>query len=201
MYAFLSGEIAWIEEDALVVVREGIGLRIRVLPQVIADAHEGANIELYLHHLVREDAEQLVGFRSRDQERLFATLLDVSGVGPKVALALLSAHGADRIRRALVDGDEALLATASGVGRRLAARIVVELGERMARDSGAAQGGGPNGETPQSVDDRDLAAALRSLGFPGREARDLVETVNADSSLRGASLTERLRAALKERAG
>lgn len=199
MYAFFSGTVAWVEEDALVVVRDGLGLRIRVLPQVIEDAREGATIELYLHHLVREDAEQLVGFQSRDQERLFATLLDVSGVGPKVALALLAAHGADRIRRALVDGDEALLATAPGVGRRLAARIVVELGERMARDAGAAHDGG-TGRDPSHVEDRDLAAALRSLGFPSREARDLVDTVNADRTLRGASLTERLRAALKERA-
>ena len=95
MYAFFSGTVAWVEEDALVVVRDGLGLRIRVLPQVIEDAREGATIELYLHHLVREDAEQLVGFQSRDQERLFATLLDVSGVGPKVALALLAAHGAE----------------------------------------------------------------------------------------------------------
>lgn len=200
MYAFISGEIAWVEEDALVVVRDGLGLRIRVLPQVIADARDGATIDLYLHHLVREDAEQLVGFRSRDQERLFATLLDVSGVGPKVALALLSAHGADRIRRALVDGDEALLATASGVGRRLAARIVVELGERMARETAAAQSGRLSGDGPRSDEDRDLAAALRSLGFPSREARDLVATVNGDDALRGASLTDRLRAALKERA-
>mgnify|MGYP003347387841 FL=1 len=199
MYAYLSGKIAWVEEDALVVLRDGLGLRIRVLPQVIADAREGGEVELYLHHLVREDAEQLVGFRSRDQERLFATLLDVSGVGPKVALALLAAHGADRIRRALVDGDEALLATAPGVGRRLAARIVVELGERMARDAGAAHDRSTGGDTSHG-EDRDLAAALRSLGFPSREARDLVDTVHADRTLRGASLTERLRAALKERA-
>ena len=126
-------------------------------------------------------------------------LLDVSGVGPKVALALLSAHGADRIRHALIDGDEALLATAPGVGRRLAARIVVELGERMERNAGAAHDGG-TGRDPSHGEDRDLAAALRSLGFPSREARDLVDTVNADRTLRGASLTERLRAALKERA-
>lgn len=201
MYAFISGEIAWVEEDAIVVVRDGLGLRVRVVEQVLNRAREGAKIELFLNHLVREDAESLVGFESRDQERLFSTLLDVSGVGPKVALALLSSHGADRIRHALVDGDEALLATAPGVGRRLAARIVVELGERMARETAAARHGHTTEEaSTRSDEDRDLAAALRSLGFPSREARELVATVAADPSLRRASLADRLRAALKERA-
>lgn len=200
MYAYIAGEIAWVEEDALIVVSSGIGLRIRVLPQLLLTSSEGKKIELYLHHIVREDAEMLVGFESRDQERLFATLLDVSGVGPKVALALLSAHGADRIRHALIDGDEALLATAPGVGRRLAARIVVELGERMARETAAARHAHSAGEpSSKSEEDRDLAAALRSLGFPSRDARELVATVAADPALRNASLTDRLRAALKER--
>lgn len=201
MYALIAGEVAWVEEDALVIVANGIGLRVRTAPQVLHGAKEGKNIKLYLHHIVREDAEMLVGFESRDQERLFATLLDVSGVGPKVALALLSAHGADRIRHALVDGDEALLATAPGVGRRLAARIVVELGERMTREAAAARHGhGPDEPTAKSDEDRDLAAALRSLGFPSRDARELVAAVAADPALRSASLADRLRAALKERA-
>lgn len=201
MYAFISGKVAWVEEDALVIVSNGIGLRVRVAPQLLSSSIEGKGVELYLHHILREDAEMLVGFESRDQERLFATLLDVSGVGPKVALALLSAHGADRIRHALIDGDEALLATTPGVGRRLAARIVVELGERMARETAAARHGHAQGESSaKSDEDRDLAAALRSLGFPSRDARDLVATVSADPALRNASLPDRLRAALKERA-
>jgi Holliday junction DNA helicase RuvA len=202
MYAWASGRVAWIEEDALVLIcqgsavaTDGIGLRIRVLPSVISGAREGEHLELYLHHLVREDAETLVGFDTRDEERLFSTLLDVSGVGPKVALSLLGTHGAPALRRALVGGDELTIAQASGVGRRLAARIIVELGEKIAREAQAAgEGSGASG-----APDADLEAALRSLGFPPRDAKELVAAVAHDASLRTAPLADRLRAALKER--
>ena len=197
MYAFIAGSVSWIEDDAVIVQSSGLGLRIRVLPQLISSLTEGAKVELYLHHLVREDSEALVGFTSRDQERLFATLLDVSGVGPKVALALLGTHGAEALRRGLVDGDEKLLATAPGVGRRLAARIILELRDRIARDAAEVDG---TPDAPRSAGGSDLAAALRSLGFPPRDARELAELVEADPALRSAPLDERLRAALRERA-
>ena len=197
MYAFIAGSVSWIEDDAVIVQSSGLGLRIRVLPQLISSLTEGAKVELYLHHLVREDSEALVGFTSRDQERLFATLLDVSGVGPKVALTLLGTHGAEALRRGLVDGDEKLLATAPGVGRRLAARIILELRDRIARDAAEVDG---TPDAPRSAGGSDLAAALRSLGFPPRDARELAALVEADASLRSAPLDERLRAALRERA-
>ena len=197
MYAYISGTVAWIEDDAVIVRSNGLGLRIRVLPQLMNTLAEGREVELFLHHLVREESEVLVGFTSRDQERLFATLLEVSGVGPKVALALLGTHGAETLRRALVDGDEALLSRASGVGRRLAARIVLELRDRIAR--GAAQAEGEL-QASRSAASADLIAALRSLGFPPREARELAALVEAAPSLRHAPLDERLRAALRERA-
>ncbi len=197
MYAFIAGSVSWIEDDAVIVQSNGLGLRIRVLPQLISSLTEGAKVELYLHHLVREDSEALVGFTSRDQERLFATLLDVSGVGPKVALALLGTHGAEALRRGLVDGDEKLLATAPGVGRRLAARIILELRDRIARDAAEVDG---TPDAPRSAGGSDLAAALRSLGFPPRDARELAALVEADPALRSAPLDERLRAALRERA-
>jgi Holliday junction DNA helicase RuvA len=197
MYAFIAGSVSWIEDDAVIVQSNGLGLRIRVLPQLISSLTEGAKVELYLHHLVREDSEALVGFTSRDQERLFATLLDVSGVGPKVALALLGTHGAEALRRGLVDGDEKLLATAPGVGRRLAARIILELRDRIARDAAEVSG---TADAPRSAGGSDLAAALRSLGFPPRDARELAALVEADPALRSAPLDERLRAALRERA-
>ena len=197
MYAYISGTVAWIEDDAVIVRSNGLGLRIRVLPQLMNTLAEGREVELFLHHLVREESEVLVGFTSRDQERLFATLLEVSGVGPKVALALLGTHGAETLRRALVDGDEALLSRASGVGRRLAARIVLELRDRIARDAAQAEG---ESQASRSAASADLIAALRSLGFPPREARELATLVEAAPSLRHAPLDERLRAALRERA-
>ena len=195
MYAYVRGTVLWVEEEAVVLASNGLGLRIRAVPAVIHAAAEGEDLELFLHHLVREESEALVGFTSRDQVQLFATLLDVSGVGPKVALALLATHGPERLRRALVDGDETLLAKAPGVGRRLAARIIVELGDRMSRDATAAGADGAEGER-----DRDLQAALRSLGFPAREAREMAASVSSDVSVATSPLADRLRAALKERA-
>jgi len=187
--------VLWVEDDAVVISANGLGLRIRTLPAVLSTATEGAALELYLHHIVREDSEILVGFPTRDQARLFATLLDVSGVGPKVAIALLATHGPDLLRRALVDGDEALIAKAPGVGKRLAARIIVELGDRMSRKALADAEVGAKGDA-----DRDLQGALRSLGFPAREAKEMAAAVSANAALAAAPLADRLRAALKERA-
>lgn len=195
MYAHIHGSVLWVEDDAVVISANGLGLRIRTLPAVLSTTTEGAVLELYLHHIVREDSEALVGFPTRDQARLFATLLDVSGVGPKVAIALLATHGADLLRRALVDGDEALIAKAPGVGKRLAARIIVELGDRMSREAATESEAGVKGDP-----DRDLQGALRSLGFPAREAKEMAATVSANASLATAPLADRLRAALKERA-
>jgi Holliday junction DNA helicase RuvA len=195
MYAHIRGPVLWVEDDAVVISANGLGLRIRTLPSVLSSATEGSELELYLHHIVREDSEALVGFPTRDQARLFATLLDVSGVGPKVAIALLATHGPDLLRRALVDGDETLIAKAPGVGKRLAARIVVELGDRMSREASAETEVGAKGDA-----DRDLQGALRSLGFPAREAKEMAAAVSANASLSAAPLADRLRAALKERA-
>lgn len=195
MYAHIHGTVLWVEDDAVVISASGLGLRVRTLPAVLGTATEGAVMELYLHHIVREDSEVLVGFPTRDQARLFATLLDVSGVGPKVAIALLATHGPELLRRALVDGDEALIAKAPGVGKRLAARIIVELGDRMSREASAETEVGATGDA-----DRDLQGALRSLGFPAREAKEMSAAVSANASLAAAPLADRLRAALKERA-
>jgi Holliday junction DNA helicase RuvA len=195
MYAHIHGTVLWVEDDAVVISASGLGLRVRTLPAVLGTATEGAVMELYLHHIVREDSEVLVGFPTRDQARLFATLLDVSGVGPKVAIALLATHGPELLRRALVDGDEALIAKAPGVGKRLAARIIVELGDRMSREASAETEVGAKGDA-----DRDLQGALRSLGFPAREAKEMSAVVSANASLAAAPLADRLRAALKERA-
>jgi len=195
MYAHISGPVLWVEDDAVVIAVNGLGLRIRTLPSVLSSATEGTALDLYLHHIVREDSEALVGFPTRDQARLFATLLDVSGVGPKVAIALLATHGPDLLRRALVDGDETLIAKAPGVGKRLAARIIVELGDRMSREAATEADAGMKGDP-----DRDLQGALRSLGFPAREAKEMAAAVSANASLATAPLADRLRAALKERA-
>ena len=195
MYAHIRGAVLWVEDDAVVISAHGLGLRVRTIPTVLTTTAEGSELELYLHHIVREDSETLVGFPTRDQARLFATLLDVSGVGPKVAIALLATHGPDLLRRALVDGDETLIAKAPGVGKRLAARIIVELGDRMSSEASAEADAGAKGEA-----DRDLQGALRSLGFPAREAKEMATAVSANAALAAAPLTERLRAALKERA-
>jgi len=195
MYAHIRGAVLWVEDDAVVISAHGLGLRVRTIPTVLTTTAEGSELELYLHHIVREDSETLVGFPTRDQARLFSTLLDVSGVGPKVAIALLATHGPDLLRRALVDGDETLIAKAPGVGKRLAARIIVELGDRMSREASAEADTGAKGDA-----DRDLQGALRSLGFPAREAKEMATAVSANAALASAPLTDRLRAALKERA-
>jgi Holliday junction DNA helicase RuvA len=137
----LRGTVAARTASGLVLDVGGVGYLVAATPRVAARIGEEATVETYLH--VREDALQLYGFASAEERELFELLLGVSGVGPKVALAIVSGSPSAELRRAIVREDTARFEAIPGIGRKTAQRVVLELREKLAipADAGMASGG------------------------------------------------------------
>jgi Holliday junction DNA helicase RuvA len=189
--ASLTGSVASIGPDALVLDVGGVGYRVFVGPGTLTRARPGERLHLHTHHLVREDLQALYGFVTTEELGFFELLMTVTGVGPKVALAIVSSRGVPDLQLAILQGDEAVLTAVSGVGKRLAARIILELKEKVAAaGSAAAVGGGPAGGESEVV------AALQALGYSAAEAREAARwAVSAGPA--GAALEDRVKAALQ----
>lgn len=191
MIAWLQGTVAKVGPDALVLVVAGVGYRIYCGPGTLEVARQGSDLSLHTHHLVRDDLQALYGFRTPEELGFFELLTTVSGVGPKVALAIISSRPVPDLQLAILRSDEAVLTAVSGVGRRLAARIVLELKEKVAAAGAMAVSGSGIGAAESEV-----VAALQALGYSTSEARD-AGRMAVGSMSPGASLEERVKAALR----
>ncbi|HEX5467127.1 MAG TPA: Holliday junction branch migration protein RuvA [Candidatus Limnocylindrales bacterium] len=197
MIASVDGVVGAVGPDGLVVEVGGLGYRVFAGPGVLARARTGERLKLYTHHLVRQDAQALYGFRTPEELGFFELLLTVTGVGPKVALAIVAARPVADLQLAILQGDEAVLIGVSGVGKRLAARICLELKEKVAAAGMAASvagGGGVGSGTPAGAES-EVVAALQALGYAAGEARDAARAAIA-SLPPAASLEDRVKAAL-----
>ena len=189
MIARLRGRVLEKSLQRVVLDVQGVGFEVAVPLSTSETLHEGgeANLLTYLH--VREDALQLYGFGSAAEKELFIQLISISGIGPRIALNLLSARGVDSLRQAIGRGDVGSLTAISGVGRKMAERIVVELREKMGVQPPVAAGAGiASPEERQRVDEAVLA--LVSLGFPKPVAEKAVNAATAE--LEGVPGTEEL---------
>ena len=185
LIARLRGVVEEWGADWLLVFVGGVGLRLQV-PASTAEAlgRRGENVVLHTHLHVRDDALTLYGFASAEDLRLFEMLISVSGVGPRGALSLLSALGADGLSDAVSAGDAPRLQQVPGVGQKMAARLVLELKGKLAGRAVASVSTGRDDE---------VVAALVGLGYTQAEAQAAVASVPSDGSL---SVEERLRRAL-----
>lgn len=193
MIASLRGTLIHIGADHLVVEAAGVGYLVYAPRPVLgATGPVGEPIFLYTLLIVREDAMTLYGFASVEQRQLFESFLAVSGVGPKVALSLLSAGAPEEIRGAIAHGDTARLARVPGIGKKTADRLVLELkGKLDVKGLPAAAPGTP----PAAVAvNNELSELLVSLGYSGPEAAAAIASLPADAP---ADLEERLRLALR----
>jgi holliday junction DNA helicase RuvA len=169
--ASVAGRLLEADADGLVIEVGGVGLRVHASAAAARDAQAtpGA-VRLQTHLVVREDALTLYGFASQRERWLFVALLGVSGLGPSKSLALLSGYPTDTLQRAIAAGDLALLASVSGIGKRTAERIVVELRDKLG--AVALESVASGGAATPAADDPHLAArdALVALGFAVAEA-------------------------------
>ena len=182
--AHLRGTIAGRHPDSLIIDVGGVGYLVYAPAGVIARAKTDAEITLHTNLVVREDSMTLYGFTDPHEQRLFQTLIAVNGVGPKVALALLSILKADELSYAIASGNAAALARAPGVGQKLASRIVLDLRDKLTTSAPVGVPG---------VESEEVVAALIGLGYSQAEAVDAVARSDLPAD---APIEEKVRLAL-----
>jgi Holliday junction DNA helicase RuvA len=188
--ASVEGIVGAITADSLVIEVGGIGYRVFVAPAILATATAGRSLKLHTFHLVREDQQALYGFRSAEELGFFNLLLTVTGVGPKVALAIVGSRPTADLQLAIMTGDQAVLVAIPGIGKKLAERVIFELKEKVAA-AGVAAGAAGAGAAESEV-----VAALQALGYSLAEAREASRTALADATI-GGTLEDRVKAALR----
>lgn len=189
MIASVRGEVIDIALDHAVIEAAGVGYKVMATPSTLATLRRGAEARLITAMIVREDSQTLYGFADSDARDLFLTLLGVSGVGPKIALATLAVYDATALRQALADGDVTALTRVPGIGKRGAERMVLELRDKIGPVSGGAGVAAASGHAVRAP----VVEALVGLGFPIKQAEEATDKVlaadpdaNTSSALRAA---------------
>ncbi len=176
MIASVRGTVTAIGLDHAVIEVGGVGLAVRTTPGTLAGLRRGQQATLATTLVVREDSLTLFGFATPEAKELFELVQSVSGVGPKIALALLAVLEPDELRRALAGGDTAALTRAPGIGRKGAERLVLELKDKV----GLVPSAEPDAGAPMAPWSDRLVEALAGLGFTTKQATDAVAAVAAD---------------------
>ena len=178
MIAFLEGQVAELRKHSAVIRTGLLGIEVFVSGSTLGWLKTGEFVQLHTHLVVKEDLLALYGFRSADELTLFTHLITVSGVGPRLGLAVMSTLPASNVARAIVDGDAALLATTPGVGKRTAERLILELASRLPAELLAGSKPGQPAGSANAVA-QDASEALLALGFREAQVRALVAELSA----------------------
>ncbi len=180
MISSVRGQVLSVHLDHAVIEVGGVGLAVRTTPATLAGLRRGEQARLSTSLVVREDSLTLFGFASDEAKDLFVLVQSVSGVGPKIALALLAVNDPDQLRRALGAGDTATLMRAPGIGKRGAERLVLELKDKVGALPGSAAA--PGSAVGIGLPWRDkLSDALVGLGFTTKQADEATSAVAADA--------------------
>jgi holliday junction DNA helicase RuvA len=196
MIAFVSGTVAALAPDAAVVEVGGVGMAVQCTPNTLSALRMGRPAKLHTSLVVREDSLTLYGFADDDERQVFELLQTASGVGPRLAQAMLAVHSPDALRRAVATGDEKALTAVPGIGKKGAQKLLLELKDRLGEPLGTA----PSIGAPVTQGWRDqLHAALIGLGYATREADEAVAAVAPQAEAAGGTpqVGQLLRAALQ----
>lgn len=198
MISFLSGVVAALGPDSAVIEVGGVGMAVQCTPGTLAELRVGQPARLATALVVREDSLTLYGFADDDERRVFELLQTASGVGPRLAQAMLAVHTPDALRLAVSSGDEKALTAVSGIGKKGAQKLLLELRDRLGAPSGAAVAtpAAPSGAESWR---EQLHTALIGLGYAPREADEAVAAVAPEAEAAGGTpqLGPLLRSALR----
>lgn len=185
----ITGQVVALSPQYLVIMVGGVGLRVHAPPTVrdYLDGGLGQTITLYTHLQVREDGLTLFGFATPEERALFETLIGISGVGPRIALAVIGTLSVEHVHHAVAREDPAILTRVPGVGKKLAQKLIFELKDKLAVEV-------LPGVTPLSDLDTDVLAALTALGYSVVEAQAALQSIPRDAP---ADIEERVRLALQ----
>lgn len=191
MYNYFNGEIVDIVGSNVVIDVNGVGYELAVSNYTLAECKLGQKQKLYAYLQVREDGMSLFGFATAEEKSMFLRLISVSGIGPKVALAVLSGMDSNSLALAIFNGDTRLLTKIKGLGKKTAERLVLELKEKVVVDASAVAVDLPilnSLDVPLTKEMQNAVAVLVSLGKSQADAEKLIEA----ASKLGASTTEEL---------
>jgi Holliday junction DNA helicase RuvA len=191
--ASVEGVVGAITADSVVIEVGGIGYRVFAAPAILSTATPGGRLKLHTYHLVREDQQALYGFRTPEELGFFNLLLTVNGVGPKVALAIVGSRPTADLQLAIMTGDQAVLVSIPGIGKKLAERVIFELKEKVAAAGVSVSGSAVAGA---AASEGEVVAALQALGYSLGEARDASRAALSDIDV-GSTLEDRVKAALR----
>lgn len=190
MIAHIKGTIAEKFNNSVIVDVNGVGYEVALSALDFEDAKLNDDKKFYTYHKVSENSEELYGFSTLAAKRIFELLISVNGIGPKAGIAILSLGAPEEVRNAIASGDAAYIAKASGVGKKSAERVIVDLHDKVGLPSKYGSATVPG---VAKLDESDEALdALISLGFPLKEATEVLSKV--DSNL---PVEERIKLALK----
>lgn len=193
MISRVLGTVAQIGVDDVVVVYGGLGFKVFIVPPLASELHKGDEIELYTHLIVREDALTLYGFKTEEERKVFEILMSVTGIGPRIGLAALSVFSPNDLRRAVVDQDAATLSRIPGVGKKVASRMLVELGDKLGLPAQLPEASAPSA----GVVEAEVKAALIGLGWNETKAESVLSELGGN----GLNASDLLRAALMKLGG
>ena len=196
MFNYISGSVAELLPGIAVIDAGGIGFEINTSAYTLSQLKTGEKARLYTYVHIREDAFEIYGFASRNEKRCFEMLLGVSGVGPKAALSILSVNTPENLVMAIISENEKAITSAAGVGKKIAQRVILELKDKMAKETEAVSFSGSDFAVSVKTDNSklgDASAALAVLGYSTSEINSALKKVDVDSL----SLEEIIKAALK----
>lgn len=171
MIARIEGLIIHKTDKFVVVDVNKVGYKVFATSDTIASSREGVPCIFWIHTAVRENSLDLYGFISIDEMSFFELLLDVSGIGPRSALAILAVASIDTLKKAIATGDTSYLNKVSGIGRKTAEKIVIELRDKLQAHKGE------DGVPSTLRGDSDVVEALKSLGYSQNDARDALKEI------------------------
>lgn len=193
MIAHLSGTVTEKFLNSIIVDVHGVGYELTITAPDAETTNLNDQVKFYTYHAIRENSEELYGFLSLAAKKLFEMLISVNGVGPKAAMAILSLGSAEDVRNAIANTDAAFISKASGVGKKSAERVIVDLRDKVGQPSHYGRSETFSLEATRNPEDEALDALI-ALGFPLKEATAALAEVDPNLSTE-----ERIRLALKQR--
>lgn len=196
MFYHLTGKVTELEANLAVLDCHGIGFALNVTANTLSRLRHGETATLYIYEQVREDAFDLYGFADKGEKRSFEMLVGVSGVGPKAALSILSSATPESLAMAIVGGNEKALTVAPGIGKKIAQRVILELKDKMAKETQGVVilGSTPNSALASGGKLTDAVSALAVLGYGNAEISAALRDVDIEAQ----SLEETIKAALRK---
>jgi holliday junction DNA helicase RuvA len=186
--AHVRGTVAAVAPDGAVIEVGGVGMRVQCTPGTLATLRPGEPAQVATSLVVREDSLTLYGFGSDDERNVFELLQTASGVGPRLALAMLAVHPPDALRRAVSTGDLGALTMVPGIGKKGAERIVLELRDRLGPPGDSGTGGLPGSRPQRAPQWRDqVQSGLVNLGWAVRDADQAIAALEEDGTISAAN--------------